>query len=91
MRAVAVADSRVELEKRVKHQNGRVRCPLCGRELSRGWVYYHFLDHVYALAERGEVEVMWLSDGTKCFRFQGRWYLGISDLLYALARAGVRA
>jgi hypothetical protein len=90
MRAVAVAVGRGEPERRVKHRDGRVRCPLCGREFSRGWVYYHLLDHVYALAERGEVEVMRFSDGTRCFRFGGRWYLGISDLLDALVRAGVR-
>ena len=91
MRAVAVVVGRGEPEKHVKHQSGRVRCPLCGREYARGWVYYHLLDHVYALAERGVVEVMWLSDGTKCFRFGERWYLGVSDLLDALVRAGVRA
>jgi hypothetical protein len=70
---------------------GRVKCPFCDREFSRGWVYYHLLDHVHVFVERGEVEVMRLSDGTKCFRFQGRWYLGVSDLLDALVRAGVRA
>jgi nucleoside-diphosphate-sugar epimerase len=69
---------------------GRVRCPLCGKERAKGWVYYHLLEHVHALAEKGVVEVVRFSDGTPCFRFQGRWYLSVSDLVDALARAGVR-